>query len=67
MTTHQSKKNLINVADVDVNFYDKSKFENNAFHEPKNSVVLIFSNNENKPGIFIVFLMMMMMIMMMIY
>ena len=38
------KVELIDVAHVDVNFYDKSKFQNNTIHECKNFV----DDNENK-------------------
>ena len=37
-----------NVADVRVNFYDKSKFENNVIHKSKNGVDWVFNVNENK-------------------
>ena len=39
------KEEQINVVHVGVIFYDKSKFKNNAIHESKNSLDLIFTNN----------------------
>ena len=42
------EEEFINVADFSVNFYDKSKFENNVIHKSKNGLDWICSDNENK-------------------
>ena len=42
------KEELINIADVGVSFYDKSKFENDIIRKSMNGIDWIFNANENK-------------------